>query len=98
MWSANRNRPIRFNACLQLTQDGNLTLTDADGSFVWSNNTAGKSVSALNLTGNGNLVLLHQNNEIVWQSFDHPTDSLVLQQRLVPGKKLISNVSPSNWT
>lgn len=98
MWSANRNRPVRFNATLRLTEDGNLILADADGTFVWSTNTAGKSVSGLNLTETGNLVLLDRNNEMVWQSFDHPTDSLVLQQKLVPGKKLISSVSASNWT
>ncbi|KAJ9699037.1 hypothetical protein PVL29_007889 [Vitis rotundifolia] len=98
VWSANRNRPVRFNATLQLTKDGNLILADADGTFVWSTNTAGKSVSGLNLTETGNLVLLDRNNEMVWQSFDHPTDSLVPQQKLVPGKKLISSVSASNWT
>ncbi|RVW28209.1 G-type lectin S-receptor-like serine/threonine-protein kinase SD2-5 [Vitis vinifera] len=86
VWSANRNRPVRFNATLRLTEDGNLILADADGTFVWSTNTAGKSVSGLNLTETGNLVLLDRNNEMVWQSFDHPTDSLVLQQKLVPGR------------
>ena len=98
VWSANRNRPVRFNATLRLTEDGNLILADADGTFVWSTNTAGKSVSGLNLTETGNLVLLDRNNEMVWQSFDLPTDTLVLQQKLVPGKKLISSVSASNWT
>ncbi|KAJ9699040.1 hypothetical protein PVL29_007892 [Vitis rotundifolia] len=98
VWSANGNRPVRFNATLRLTEEGDLILADADGTFVWSTNTAGKSVSGLNLTETGNLVLLDRNNEMVWQSFDHPTDSLVLQQTLVPGKKLISSVSASNWT
>ncbi|KAJ9699045.1 hypothetical protein PVL29_007897 [Vitis rotundifolia] len=98
VWSANRNRPVRFNATLRLTEDGNLILADADGTFVWSTNTAGKSVSGLKLTETGNLVLLDRNNEMVWQSFDHPTDSLVLQQTWVPGKELISSVSASNWT
>ena len=97
VWSANRNRPVRFNASLQLTEDGNLVLADADGTFVWSTNTSRKSVSVLNLTKNGNLMLLDRNNEIVWQSFDYPTDSLVLQQKLVPGKELISSLSTSNW-
>ena len=98
VWSANRNRPFGLNATLRLTEDGNLILADADGTFVWSTNTAGKSVSGLKLTENGNLVLLDRNNEMVWQSFDHPTDSLVLQQKLVPGKELISSVSSSNWS
>ena len=96
MWSANRNRPVRLNASLELTEDGNLILEDGDGTFVWSTNTTHNSVSALNLTENGNLVLLDRHNEIVWQSFDHATDSLVLQQKLIRGKKLISRVSASN--
>ena len=96
VWSANGNHPVGLDASLQLTEDGNLVLAEADGTFVWSTDTADKSVSALNLTGNGNLVLIDRNKEIVWQSFDHPTDSLVLQQKLVPGKKLISSVSSSN--
>ncbi|KAF8018658.1 hypothetical protein BT93_H3528 [Corymbia citriodora subsp. variegata] len=34
----------------------------------------------------------------VWQSFDHPTDSLVLGQKLRPGQRLMSSVSKTNWT
>ncbi|KAH7862078.1 hypothetical protein Vadar_034490 [Vaccinium darrowii] len=98
VWSANRNRPVKQNATLQLTRDGDLVLTDADGTFVWSTNTSGKSVSSLNLTGDGNLVLFDGSNGTVWQSFDHPTDSLLVGQTLVPGQKLTANISPSNWS
>ncbi|KAF5949191.1 hypothetical protein HYC85_015148 [Camellia sinensis] len=38
-WSANRNHSIKLNAALHLTQHGDLTLADADGTFVWSANT-----------------------------------------------------------
>ncbi|KAF5948879.1 hypothetical protein HYC85_014836 [Camellia sinensis] len=56
VWSANRNHPVKLNATLQLTQDGDLILVDADGiSFE-------KSVSGLNLTEKGNLMLFNQNN------------------------------------
>ncbi|KAH7860709.1 hypothetical protein Vadar_017058 [Vaccinium darrowii] len=56
------------------------------------------SVSGLNLTEEGNLVLFDRNNTTVWQSFDHPTDSLLLGQNLVYGQKLIASVSMSNWS
>ncbi|KAL7185291.1 hypothetical protein ACSBR2_027258 [Camellia fascicularis] len=81
VWSANRNHPVKLNATLQLTQDGNLTLADSDGTSVWS--TGNHSVSGLNLTEDGNLVLFDRNNATVWQSFDHPTDSLLVGQGLV---------------
>ncbi|GKV52692.1 hypothetical protein SLEP1_g59263 [Rubroshorea leprosula] len=38
------------------------------------------------------------NNETVWQSFDHPTDSLVIGQRLVSGQKLVARISATNWS
>ncbi|KAH7861280.1 hypothetical protein Vadar_024139 [Vaccinium darrowii] len=98
VWSANRNHPVKRNATLQLTRDGDLVLADADGTFVWSTNTSGKYVSGLDLTEHGNLVLFDRNNTAIWQSFDHPTDCLVLGQTLVRGRKLIANISPSNWS
>ncbi|XP_057510832.1 EP1-like glycoprotein 2 [Actinidia eriantha] len=98
VWSANRDSPARQSATLRFTRNGDLILENDDGSFVWSTNTGGKSVSGLNLTGEGNLVLYDQNNEKVWQSFDHPTDSLLLGQKLVLGNKLTSNASESNWS
>ncbi|KAH7841286.1 hypothetical protein Vadar_027937 [Vaccinium darrowii] len=98
VWSANRNHPVKRNATLQLTRDGDLVLSDADDTFVWSTNTRGKSVSGLNLSEEGNLILFDGSNKTVWQSFDHPTDSLLVGQTLVRGQKLIANISPSNWS
>lgn len=98
VWSANRNNPVKINATLQLTSDGDLMLRDADGSLSWSSNTSGRSVVGLNLTENGNLVLFDTSNSVVWQSFEHPTDCLVPGQKLVEGMKLTESVSKTNWT
>ncbi|MCD9641568.1 hypothetical protein HAX54_027796 [Datura stramonium] len=57
VWSANRNHPVKANATLQLGQDGN-SVTDSDGTLVWSTNTTGKSVSGLKFDRNGNLNLV----------------------------------------
>ncbi|THG03779.1 hypothetical protein TEA_027250 [Camellia sinensis var. sinensis] len=98
VWSANRDNPVQIDATLQLTGDGDLILHDADGTFVWSTNTSGKSVFGMNFTELGNLVLFDQNNKTVWQSFDHPTDSLLVGQTLFRGQKLTSSKSASNLT
>lgn len=39
VWSANRDHPVRENATLEFTSDGNLVLCDADDRHVWSSNT-----------------------------------------------------------
>lgn len=96
VWSANRDHPVKTNATLQLTSDGDLVLRDADGSVTWSTKTAGKSVAGLNLTDTGNLVLFNKRKEVVWQSFDHPTDALLLGQKLLEGQKLIASVSKTD--
>ncbi|KAL3509052.1 hypothetical protein ACH5RR_028453 [Cinchona calisaya] len=98
VWSANRNIPVKINATLQLTSEGDLVLRDSDGASVWSTNTAGRSVAGVNLTEEGNLVLFSANNSVVWQSFDYPTDSLVPGQTLVSGRKLTASVSITNST
>ncbi|KAL0406474.1 UNVERIFIED_CONTAM: G-type lectin S-receptor-like serine/threonine-protein kinase SD2-5, partial [Sesamum latifolium] len=98
VWSANRNSPVRINATLQLTPDGDLVLRDADGTLAWSTNTTGKSVAGLNLTEMGNLVLFDEKNAVVWQSFDHPTDALVPGQVLAAGMNLTAGVSATNWS
>ncbi|KAL0320418.1 UNVERIFIED_CONTAM: G-type lectin S-receptor-like serine/threonine-protein kinase SD2-5 [Sesamum radiatum] len=98
VWSANRNKPVRINATLQLTPDGDLVLRDADGTLTWSTNTNGKSVAGLNLTEMGNLVLFDEKNGVVWQSFDHPTDALVPGQVLAAGMNLTAGVSATNWS
>jgi hypothetical protein len=90
VWSANPNNPVGINAGLQLTSERGLVLQDANGTIAWSTNISSKSVAALNLTDMCNLVLLDEQNATIWQSFDHPTDTLVLGQKLVAGQNLTS--------
>uniref|UniRef100_A0A0E0AAR8 non-specific serine/threonine protein kinase n=1 Tax=Oryza glumipatula TaxID=40148 RepID=A0A0E0AAR8_9ORYZ len=57
VWSANRDRPVRDNATLQLSDAGDLVLRDAVGAFVWSTNTsAGHAVTGVRLSDSGNLI------------------------------------------
>ncbi|KAL6555652.1 hypothetical protein OROHE_007324 [Orobanche hederae] len=93
VWSASRDNPVRENATLELTADGDLILTDADGTLAWSTYTAGKGVIGLNLTEFGNLILFDRNRSVIWQSFDHPSDCLLPGQILRSGMNLTANVS-----
>ncbi|XP_019167821.1 PREDICTED: G-type lectin S-receptor-like serine/threonine-protein kinase SD2-5 [Ipomoea nil] len=95
-WSANRDNPVRENATLEFTSKGNLLLKDSDGSLVWSTNTSGLLVQKMSLTTQGNLVLENSTGHTVWQSFDHPTDTLLPNQVLSVGKKLVARNSSSS--
>ena len=89
-WSANPNNPVRNNATLKLTSKRGLVLQDADGTIAWSTNIGNKTVAGLLLTDKCNLMLLDEKNATIWQSFDHPTDTLVLGQKWVAGQQLTS--------
>ncbi|MFS8001038.1 putative protein kinase RLK-Pelle-SD-2b family [Helianthus anomalus] len=64
VWSANRDHPAGIDARLNFTAAGELVLRDADGSIVWTTNTAGKSVAGMNLTDTGNLLLFDDRNSL----------------------------------
>nr|POF15824.1 g-type lectin s-receptor-like serine/threonine-protein kinase sd2-5 [Quercus suber] len=88
---ANPKNPVNLDATLKLTSEGGLVLEDANGSKAWSTNISNKSVVGLNLTDDTcNLMLLDDKNATIWQSFDHPTDTLVLGQKLLTGQQLTS--------
>ena len=79
VWSANPKNPVSYNATLHLTSDKGLVLQDVDGTIAWSTNiSSNKYVAGLRLTDTCNLQLLDENNATIWQSFDHPTDTLVI--------------------
>ncbi|THG03024.1 hypothetical protein TEA_013154 [Camellia sinensis var. sinensis] len=100
VWSANRDRPVQINATLQLTRDGDFVgsihYPHGNGTtihIVWVAPCCKRRWWRV-----GNLVLFDRNNATVWQSFDHPTDSLLVGQTLFPGQNLTSTTSSSNST
>ncbi|KAJ0964869.1 hypothetical protein J5N97_026007 [Dioscorea zingiberensis] len=98
VWSANRNKPVKEGATLELTMDGDLVLTDVDGSISWSSGTAGKSVARMELGNNGSLGLFDSRGVVIWESFEYPSDTLMQGQRLVDDQRLTASVSRSNFT
>ena len=96
MWTANVGSPVGENACLHFSpNDTNLMLVDYDrnASIVWQTNTPGHGHAFLTFTYEGNMVLFTNDSttlqqHILWQSYDHPTDTLMVLQALRSGMNL----------
>ena len=75
--------------------NGILVLNDAYGTVVWQTSTANMGVVGLTLLPNSNLVLHDENNKFIWESFDYPTDTLLLGQLLKLNfpRRVVSRVS-----
>lgn len=92
IWSANRDAPISSSGKMNLTVKG-ITIAEQDGNPKWSTPALRSSVRALLLTEMGNLILLDQFNDSLWESFRHPTDTIVIGQRIPRDTVLSSAVS-----
>lgn len=100
VWVANRRNPVTnsFGTLLQLTEDGNLIISQNQTSnnntsdavdMVWSSNSS-NSLGKTNITSpiakllnSGNLIITNgADGRVIWQSFNYPSDTLL------PGMKL----------
>ncbi|CAN4092974.1 unnamed protein product [Withania somnifera] len=91
VWSANRDDPVHAGSKVNLTLNGRLVLTDANGTeFVLYNDT-GTSHAAMQ--DDGNFVLRNSFSGVIWGSFDFPTDTILPGQVLVMGQKLFSDAN-----
>ncbi|KAL4597016.1 hypothetical protein ACB092_12G205500 [Castanea dentata] len=90
--SANRDTPMSSSDKLSLTVSG-LTVTNQAGQPLWSTPQFNSDISAMQLSETGNLVLVDAGNNTLWESFAHPTDTIVMGQRIPIGKSLQSAVT-----
>ncbi|XP_068648001.1 G-type lectin S-receptor-like serine/threonine-protein kinase SD2-5 [Aristolochia californica] len=90
VWTANRDSPIENSDKFVFDNDGNVYLRSGS-EIVWSTNTSGKGVTAMELQDSGNLVLLNNDSLPLWQSFGNPTDTLLSGQNFTAGMKLVSS-------
>ncbi|KAK9923127.1 hypothetical protein M0R45_031560 [Rubus argutus] len=97
VWTANRGLLVANFDKFVFDKNGNVYLRSGDG-FVWSTNTTGEVVTAMELQDSGNLVLLGENRSILWQSFSHPTDTLLPGQEFLEGMKLKSFRNKNNMS
>ncbi|XP_047053755.1 putative receptor protein kinase ZmPK1 [Lolium rigidum] len=98
VWTANPystvngySSPVNlYGSRISLNKDGNLVLTDTNGSTVWESKTSSGKHTIVSLLDTGNLVINDSGNKIVWQSFDSPTDTLLPWQNLKKDTRLVS--------
>jgi len=101
VWMANRDQPVNGKrSTLSLLKTGNLVLTDAGHSNVWSTNTNSSKLLELFLYDTGNLVLRERNTNgfILWRSFDFPTDTLLPDQSFTRYMNLVSSKSDNIYS
>uniref|UniRef100_A0A2N9I8J8 Receptor-like serine/threonine-protein kinase n=1 Tax=Fagus sylvatica TaxID=28930 RepID=A0A2N9I8J8_FAGSY len=97
IWTANRNAPMSSSDKLSLTTNG-LIVTNQTGQVLWSTPFLTSKVAAMQLLDTGNLVLVDAGNAKLWESFDYPTDAIVVGQRIPVGKSLESSVSEDDMS
>ncbi|KAF8757452.1 hypothetical protein HU200_010973 [Digitaria exilis] len=90
VWSAGAGAAVDSGGSLRLTSNGDLRLLNGSGAVLWSSNTGGHGVAAAAVLENGNLVLKNSTGTTLWQSFDHPTDTVVVSQNFTAGMNLTS--------
>ncbi|CAO2183318.1 unnamed protein product [Urochloa humidicola] len=93
VWSANPGGPVNGRGSrISFRRDGNLALSDANGTAVWETKTSGEGL-VISLLDSGNLVISSDPPSAAaaaWQSFDWPTDTLVPSQPLTKETRLVS--------
>uniref|UniRef100_A0A2N9G7U9 Protein kinase domain-containing protein n=1 Tax=Fagus sylvatica TaxID=28930 RepID=A0A2N9G7U9_FAGSY len=82
---------------LSLTTNG-LIVTNQTSQVLWSTPFLTSKVAAMQLLDTGNLVLVDAGNAKLWESFDYPTDAIVVGQRIPVGKSLESSVSEDDMS
>lgn len=99
VWSANGNDTVEKGSKVELTRDGQLVLTDANGQPTWAAMySAPDRVSYATMLDVGNFVLADKGSVHLWESFAFPTDTMLPNQALQKGVMLHCRVSGTNYS
>lgn len=91
VWSANPEAPVNGRGSMvSLNHNGNLVLTDVNGTVTWDSKTSSGKGTTVALLDTGNLIVKDSTGAILWESFSSPTDTLLPLQPLTKGKRLVS--------
>jgi hypothetical protein len=89
--------PVRARrSAVTLQKDGNMVLTDYDGTIVWQADGNFTKVQHAQLLNTGNLVIKDSSGSTVWQSFDSPTDTFLPTQHITATVKLVPTTQSHN--
>ncbi|PNT61926.1 G-type lectin S-receptor-like serine/threonine-protein kinase B120 isoform X2 [Brachypodium distachyon] len=103
VWVANRDKPITTpsSAVLTITNGSQMVLSDSKGHNIWTttnNIVAGGPEAFAVLLDSGNFVVRLSNaKDQMWQSFDHPTDTILPNMRVLVSYKGQVAVSLVAW-
>ncbi|KAG2599694.1 hypothetical protein PVAP13_5KG420305 [Panicum virgatum] len=91
VWSANPKSPVNgHGSMVLLNHDGNLVLTDVNGTVTWDSKTGSGKGTTVGLLDTGNLIIKDSNGAVLWESFSSPTDTLLPFQPLTKATRLVS--------
>ncbi|XP_039124685.1 G-type lectin S-receptor-like serine/threonine-protein kinase LECRK3 [Dioscorea cayenensis subsp. rotundata] len=99
IWTSNRDgSPVSRNATLKFGQGGlrlfRATSQGEDQNIVNLDQTS--SAHCASMLDSGNFIIYDSNSSVLWQTFDTPTDTLMVGQVLSINTELISSVSEMN--
>eukprot|EP00250_Pteridium_aquilinum_P021855 c25248_g3_i1 orf=242-2989(+) len=79
VWTAGGNIQVSSSGSFELSTDGFLLLKNDSVTTVWNNSIA--KAAGASMGDDGNFIVFNSSGTTIWQSFDSPTDTLVLNQR-----------------
>ncbi|KDP20397.1 hypothetical protein JCGZ_05280 [Jatropha curcas] len=98
VWYANGDDLAPKGSRLQLTDNGNLTLTGPKGQEIWNAGSTTDRVAYAAMLDDGNFILAGRDDKYIWESFKNPTDTILPTQELELGGKLFSHQTESNYS
>ncbi|KAK9195782.1 hypothetical protein WN943_003907 [Citrus x changshan-huyou] len=97
VWTARRTDPVvSSGAALQFSVDGSKVLLRNSNGEVQLIAEPTRTAVAAAMLDSGNFVLCDSSSQTVWASFDHPTDTLLVGQKLAKDSELYSSMSLTN--
>ncbi|CAN6693409.1 unnamed protein product [Malus baccata var. baccata] len=99
VWSANGKNLVPHGSKVELTAEGQFSLSDiATGKSTWIASAAGTGVAHAAMLDTGNFVLATSNSSSLWESFSHPTDTILPSQTLNQGSRLYAHYTSTNYS
>ncbi|XP_075635667.1 G-type lectin S-receptor-like serine/threonine-protein kinase LECRK2 [Castanea sativa] len=98
VWSANGDNLVPTGSKVELTEGGQLVLSDPTGTGIWKSESGKGYLGVVHaaMLDTGNFVVASQDGGHLWRSFDHPTDTMLPTQTMSRGRKLVAHYSESN--